>query len=117
MSRKTSTLDHSEDKLIQGAPRFFKTMAYILKDERLSSTDKLVFSLLTSLSERKGYSWARNEYIAKSLKRSPSTVSNSISKLEKLSYINIDDPKSFKRRVRINHYCGDSSYVSYKDSL
>ena len=117
MSRHKPIVENSDGDSTQGGPRFFKTMAYILKNNRLSSTDKLVFSLLTSLAELKGYSWARNEYLAKSLKRSPSTISNSIRRLERYSYILIDDPKSFKRRVKINHDITNGSYLSYEESL
>jgi len=69
----------------------------VLFDLELSSTSKLVYVLISSLSAEKGYCWANNKYIANQLQLSERQVSRSIKKLEK--YLIIDNPQNEKRVI------------------
>lgn len=73
----------------------------VLRDERLNSTEKLIFGKLNSLSAKKGFSFATNEYMAANLVTNMRTISNGVSRLRQLGYIEIENPKSFRRRIRI----------------
>ena len=81
--------------------QFIKVPWNMLDDKCLSSTDKLVYGLLLSYSKREGYAFASNEQLAKVLGVSPSTISNSISKLEKDSYIEIKEPRGPHRKIYV----------------
>ena len=69
----------------------------VLFDKELSSTSKLVFVLISSLSAEKGYCWANNHYMAEQLGMSERQVSRSIKQLEK--YVSIDNPSNEKRQI------------------
>ena len=69
----------------------------ILHDKELSSTSKLVFVQISSLSAEKGYCWANNKYIGSQLGLSERQVSRSIKQLSK--YIAIDNPHNEKRQI------------------
>lgn len=55
--------------------------------EDISSTQKLLLGLISSLSNLKGYCFASNEYLANLLKVNKVTISHSISDLEKKGYL------------------------------
>ena len=74
---------------------FFLTS--LLFDSDLSSTTKLVFVLISSLSAEKGYCWANNKYIGGKLGLSVRQVSRSIKQLSK--YLAIDNPTNEKRQI------------------
>jgi DNA-binding MarR family transcriptional regulator len=57
----------------------------IAKD--ISSTQKLLLGLISSLSNLKGYCFASNDYLAQLLDSSKATISHSISDLESKGYI------------------------------
>lgn len=59
----------------------------ILSNPSCSSTDKLVFGVINSLSNNKEYCYACNSYFSKELNVGTKTISNSISKLKKLGFI------------------------------
>jgi hypothetical protein len=73
----------------------------IAKD--ISSTQKLLLGLISSLSNRKGYCFASNDYLAELLDVSKIRVSQSISDLEKKGYIGRiiyrNDKKEIEQRV------------------
>lgn len=74
----------------------------VLKDIRLNSTDKIIYGLIKSLSNNKGYCFATNNYIGKRANLSKSTISNTISKLKKYNYIKIKTI-NYQRRIYINN--------------
>jgi len=69
----------------------------ILFDKDISSTSKLVYVLMSSLSAEKGYCWANNKYFADKLSISERQVSRSIKELGK--YIHIQNGKNDKRQL------------------
>lgn len=70
----------------------------IIEDTKLNLTDKLVYGLIKALSNSKGYCYATNEYIGKRTNLSKSTISNTISKLKKYSYIKVKTV-DYQRRI------------------
>ena len=62
----------------------------ILDHPQLSSTDKIVYGLLTSLSIQKGHAFPSNGKLAEILNCSKPTISRTLNKLEKLEYIRRD---------------------------
>ena len=69
---------------------------YVVRDNNLSSTDKLVYGIVLRLTRSNGYCWAGNQYIADILKNHPRTVSTSIRKLRELGYIQAGKNKNDK---------------------
>lgn len=67
---------------------------HILARDDLSGNDKLVLGRIFGLSEKKGYCFATNKFLAEGLGISPGTVSNIISKLV--------DEKILTRRIQRN---------------
>jgi hypothetical protein len=84
----------------------------VLFDENISSTAKLVFCLISSLTAQTGKCWANNEYISKQLHLSKSQVSRSIKQLSE--YLIIDCPFNEKRSIslRKNAYAVRQKCVS-----
>lgn len=78
-----------------GVPRI------ILNDQTCSSTDKLIYGMINSLSNNKEYCYASNGYFAKELNLTAKTVSKSLSKLKELNYIKIGYSKT-GRRIMLN---------------
>jgi hypothetical protein len=86
--------------------------ATIRYDNRLKPAEKLIYSEITSLTNRIGYCFASNKYFANLYGVTIHTVSQWISHLEKLEYVYIklirDTNKEIKeRRIYIN----DTPYV------
>jgi len=63
----------------------------ILKDIKLNSTDKLVYGLIGTLSNQKGYCYATNDYIARQLNLSKRTITDTIKKLRIANYIRVEN--------------------------
>lgn len=85
-------------------PNFYSVLpAHIRYSEILSDFEKILYSEIVALSNAVGYCYASNNYFAKVYKKSISTISRSISKLEKYEYvkIHIDKENGNKRRIYI----------------
>ena len=74
---------------------------YDLLDDDLSKNTIVFFTLLVSNSKQKGYAFGSNKYYAKKLKCSTRTISSLIRVLSNKGYINIENPKSFRRKIYI----------------
>lgn len=86
--------------------------ATVRYDNRLKPAEKLIYSEITSLTNRMGYCFAKNKYFANLYGVTTHTVSQWISHLEKLEYVYIelirDKSKEIKeRRIYIN----DTPYI------
>ena len=85
--------------------------AEIRLDKRLSAFEKILYSDILALANKKGYCYATNQYFAKTYQMSISSISNAISKLVELDFIKRiyeykDNTKMIERRklyVQINH--------------
>lgn len=81
---------------------------FILKDKRLKLLDKLLYSIILSLSNNEsGYCFASNKYFGELLDRKTDAISKSIKRLKKLKYINnyydVNENKNCdKRKIYIN---------------
>jgi hypothetical protein len=76
-------------------------------DNRLKANEKLLFAEITSLTNKKGYCYASNDYFSALYEVSKGAISKWISGLEKLGYLNrtiIKDAKGqiIERRLYIN---------------
>ena len=86
--------------------------ATVRYDEQLKPAEKLIYSEITSLTNKFGYSFATNKYFAKLYNVTTHTVSQWISHLDKLGYIHIELIKNEngaidERRI----YIRDNPYV------
>lgn len=61
----------------------------VLSDENLTSTDKLLMGLITSLTLKYDYCFASNKYLADTLNTSKRTINYSLSKLKEKNLIKI----------------------------
>lgn len=78
-------------------------------DSRLKANEKLLFAEITSLTNKKGYCYANNEYFAELYNAKKDTISRWISGLEKLGYLKRELIKDnsgqiIERRLYINSY-------------
>lgn len=76
----------------------------VLKDERLTPFDRMLYSTIFSLTKQEGYCWATTKYLAELVHESESYVSKSIAKLKKLNYliVNTDYKQSYNKRRKIS---------------
>jgi hypothetical protein len=73
---------------IESRPSYYSILpANVRYDENLTSLEKLLYSEITSLCDKTGSCWARNEYFANLFSKNVSTISRNIKKLEKKKYI------------------------------
>ncbi|MBP2014700.1 helix-turn-helix domain-containing protein [Anaerococcus degeneri] len=85
--------------------------AEIRLDKRLSAFEKILYSDILALANKKGYCYATNQYFAKTYQMSISSISHAISKLVEFDFIKRiyeykDNTKMIERRklyVQINH--------------
>lgn len=71
----------------------------IRQDSRVSDFACRLFSEVDSLSNKFGYCFATNSALAKSLGKSPSQISRTLSELEALNYINLVIEDGYKRKI------------------
>lgn len=77
----------------------------ILRDNRLTSLEKLLLIQIISLCKQKGYCWATNKYFAELNNVSRTTISKSVNNLATSNYINIQYEKqnlnNSKRKIEL----------------
>ncbi len=74
----------------------------IVKSKKINSTEKLVYGVITSLANNKGYCYASNEYIAKKVNLSKRSISKAISDLKKANYIRFETD-DYQRKIYLTH--------------
>lgn len=77
----------------------------IIQDKRLSTNDRKVYNKLFLLSQRTGYCYSSNEYLAMALSMPCDEISKSIKKLKGLKIIkvaNLDRDNIKGRKIFIN---------------
>lgn len=77
---------------------------------KLSSTDKLVMGVITSLTTKSEYCYANNDYFSNKVHVSARTITNSLSKLVKENLIEIrydNDHRKIYPKIRKNISRGD----------
>ena len=86
--------------------------ATVRYDNTLKASEKLMYSEITSLTNKMGYCFANNKYFANLYNVSPHTVSQWISHLEKLGYIYVELIKDKKKEIKERRiYIRDNPYV------
>lgn len=70
----------------------------ILKDNSISSTEKIIYGIIGALANKKGYCYANNDYISKQLNLSKRTISKAINNLKNKNYIRVET-KNYKRKI------------------
>lgn len=73
--------------------------ASVLLNNKLKPNEKLLYALITSLSNKEGYCYASNKYLGKKLKVDPQTVSRWIGDLRKYNYLVIDIIRNEKQEI------------------
>ena len=81
--------------------QFIITPRILFNDENLSRTEIDVLSLIISLTFKKGFCFASNDYLKKYINTSERTITSSLSKLKQLKYIIIKTNNN-KRRIYLN---------------
>lgn len=78
----------------------------ILRDNNLTSLEKLLLIEIISLCKQKGYCWATNKYFSNTNNVSRTTISKSINNIASCNYIKIEyDNKKLnnsKRKIRLS---------------
>ena len=73
--------------------------ATVLFNEKLKSNEKLLYAIITVLSNKEGYCFASNSYLANLLKAKPHTVSKWVSHLKELGFVCLDIIKNDKLEI------------------
>ena len=90
----------------------------ILYNKDLKANQKILYAVITSLSNKEGYCFATNKYLANKLNVGANTVSGWITDLRRKNFIQIelirnDKQEIIQRRIYIN----DIPYNFYKEYL
>ena len=72
---------------------YYKLDKCILSQDNLNASDKIIFSVISNLSQKNGYCWASNKQLGEITKINEKTIQRSINKLCEKSYI-----QKWKRR-------------------
>ena len=73
--------------------------ATVLFNERLKANEKLLYALVTALSNKEGYCYASNKYLGSKLGVDPTTVSRWLADLRKNNYLFIDLIRNEKKEI------------------
>ena len=101
--------DSIKDKAIQEKGKDYKMskshgkMYYDLLNDNLSKSTIVLFTLLLSNSNQKGYAFGSNKYYAEKLKCTTITISTLLRTLVNKNYIIIEHLRSFKRKIYIRN--------------
>lgn len=83
-------------------PNYYSIIpAPVRYDKRLRANEKVLYSELTALSNKKGYCWASNQYIADLYQVDTRTVSKWVSNLHKYGYIDVEIANNTSRKIWI----------------
>lgn len=75
----------------------------VLLDKRLTSTEKICYSMIASLTKITEYCYCSNNYLSKILDISSRQVSSIIQKLKDLNYIDIIIQNNTKRKIYLKY--------------
>lgn len=73
----------------------------VIQDKSISSTAKLLYGIIVSLTQKEGFCSATNGHFSKVLGISPESISRQITLLEKCNYINLEYGKGNRRHILI----------------
>ena len=73
--------------------------ATVLFNEDLKANEKLLYAIITVLSNKEGYCFASNKYLANLLKAQPHTISKWVSQLKEKGFVCLDIIKNEKGEI------------------
>ena len=88
-----------KDEEIQRIGYYAAIPATVLFNERLKPNEKLLYALITALSNKEGYCYASNKYLGEKLGVDPVTVSRWITDLRRNNYIFVDIMRNEKKEI------------------
>lgn len=94
---------------------YFVVIPYpVLVDPELSDVDRIVYGEISALTNKEGYCFASNKYIAEVLNKTVSTTRRSIYKLTERGYISVDISKEDgnTRKIYLHISVGNNSKMN-----
>lgn len=87
----------------------------VLYKDDLKPNQKLLYAIITSLSNKEGYCYATNRYLAEKLKVKSNTVSSWITDLKRKGFIKVELIRNEKKQIiQRRIYLNDVPYTFYK---
>lgn len=85
--------------------------ATVLYNKELKANEKLLYAIITSLSNKEGYCFATNKYLAEKLDVNPKTISSWISDLKDRNFIIVELIRNENKQiVQRKIYINDAPY-------
>lgn len=94
-------------------PRIILCNSTIFFNKNLNDIDIRIFALISTLSFKKGYCYANNNYLKNVLNKSERTIQRSLERLQKEKYIIITKKAKEKRKI----YTYEEYAIKFKDSI
>ena len=86
--------------------------ATVLFNEKIKANEKLLYAIITVLSNKEGYCYASNAYLGKLLNAQPHTISKWVSHLKSLGFLCLDIIKNDKGEIiQRRIYPNDTPYT------
>ena len=86
--------------------------ATVLFNEKIKANEKLLYAIITVLSNKEGYCFASNAYLGKLLNAQPHTISKWVSHLKDLGFVCLDIIKNDKNEIiQRRIYPNDTPYA------
>ncbi len=86
--------------------------ATVLFNEKIKANEKLLYAVITVLSNKEGYCYASNAYLGRLLNAQPHTISKWVSHLKELGYLCLDIIKNDKGEIiQRRIYPNDTPYT------
>lgn len=86
--------------------------ATVLFNEKIKANEKLLYAIITVLSNKEGYCFASNAYLGKLLNAQPHTISKWVSHLKDLGFVCLDIIKNDKNEIiQRRIYPNDTPYT------
>lgn len=92
-------IDIVKDDDIQRIGYYAVIPATVLFNEGLKPNEKLLYALITALSNKEGYCYASNKYLGEKLGVDPVTVSRWITDLRRNNYVFVDIMRNEKKEI------------------
>ena len=73
--------------------------ATVLYNKELKANEKLLYAMITSLSNKEGYCFATNKYLAEKLDVNPKTISRWISDLKDRNFIIVEQIRNENKQI------------------
>ena len=89
--------------------------ATVLFNEKIKANEKLLYAIITVLSNKEGYCYASNSYLGRLLNAQPHTISKWVSHLKELGFVCLDIIKNDKGEIiQRRIYPNDTPYTINK---